>query len=139
METLKIINAADNADILDYFKSKGFNIKKEWRKLKINPKDQDLIMESILIELKSLIESNGIRSHIQSGEISSVCIVKLRVKNPMQNNSKSSGFRTYSLFIADESTAILFDIYPKNGTNRKDNISDTEKNKMQEIVNDFKC
>lgn len=138
MDSMKIISASDNDELLTYFIDKGFNIKNEWKKLGINSKEQSKIMEEILTELKLLINSNGIKKHIQTGNINDVCIVKIRIRNFKQKSGKSSGYRTYSLIISNQNLAILFDIYPKNGSNGKDNISDTEKNKMKQIVNYFK-
>ena len=138
MESMKIISASDNDELLTYFRDKGFNIKSEWKKLGNNDKEQRKIMEEILAELKLLINSNGIKKHIQTGNINDVCIVKIRIRNLKQKSGKSSGYRTYSLIISNQNLAILFDIYPKNGSNGKDNISDTEKNKMKQIVNYFK-
>lgn len=113
MKQFKLIDAAEDDNLLDYFKSKTFNIKRGWKILNITEKEKNEILYSLAEEINVLLSASGnkIQSHIITGSLNDVCILKIRIKNPKTKAGKSSGLRTYTLVIDKGEFAILFDIY----------------------------
>lgn len=88
--------------------------------------------------IRDIQKTGDYRNHfIYMNRDLSICAVKIRICDPRNNKGKSHGLRVFSILGANEEKAIIFHIYPKTGSARKDNISDQEKNNIIAMIDDL--
>lgn len=60
-----------------------------------------------------------------------ILLVKIRIINPQNNKGKASGFRVIAIVNECEEHALIFNLFPKDGARRKDDLTIDEKNKAK--------
>ncbi len=124
-------------DLIEIFNDiSPFNMKRDIRFLDKNriPKDKILLE----IEATLVVKNYSAIYNRQScgANANEIVLVKIRIKNPQNNKGGSSGFRVIAIVNECDDYAFIFNLYPKDGSKRKDNITDNEKHKAKELYNE---
>lgn len=124
--------ADDDSEVLAIFNQYGFNVKKDLKSIHVDEEEKERIRENILDALRDNREVTVI--HRSPNNI--VTVIKMRVAGG-NGRGESSGLRAYLICGIVLGSAVIFHVYPKTGSKRKDNISQKEKNKMCKLADDL--
>lgn len=121
-------------EMKEVFKSKGFDIDKDLKTHGLKKRDVERLEKDLL----SYFDSINTVEPIYSSSDHSLYFVKTRHKNEKANRGKSSGFRIISFGYNDnendKSYFHILHLYSKSGSNRKDNLSQSEQNACRQIL-----
>jgi mRNA-degrading endonuclease RelE of RelBE toxin-antitoxin system len=121
-------------DLIEIFDDiRPFNMNRDMKYLKKKHISSDQVMQEIEAELNNrnydVVYERLFCNHPED----EVVLVKLRIKNPQNHRGESSGFRIIAIVNECENYAIIFNIYFKSGSKRKDDMTLEEKAKAKSL------
>lgn len=125
---LRIIHKQE--DLIDLFEDIGpFNIDKD---IKTHIKKNHLDLKKVLQEIEATCKLKNYKViyedvHCDATKMKKMLLIKTRIANPQNNKGASSGFRVLAIVNECEDYIILIQIYPKDGSGGKDNLTSEEK------------
>lgn len=102
-----------------------FNMKRDLKFLSKNHISLDKVLQEIEAAL-ALKKYDAKYDYDECSDGKYIVLVKTRIINPQNNKGESSGFRVIAIVDECEKVAYVLNIYPKDGSNRKDDISGEE-------------
>ena len=128
----KVAFADDDSEVLAIFDEYGFNVKKDLKNIHVTEEEKERIREGILDALR---DNRGV-TVIHKSPNNIVTVIKMRAAGG-NGRGESGGLRVYLICGILPDSAVIFHIYPKTGSKRKDNISQKEKNKICKLADDL--
>lgn len=121
-------------DLIELFDDiSPFNMKKDIKFLNKQHIDIDKILQDIEATLYTR-NYDVIYERVKCNEDKKETIlVKVRIKNPQNNRGESSGFRIVAIVNECEDFAIVINIFPKTGSERKDDLTQDEESKAKDL------
>ncbi len=121
-------------DLIEIFDDiSPFNMRRDMKYLKKKHISSDQVMQEIEAELNNrnydVVYERSFCNHPED----KVLLVKVRVRNPQNHRGESSGFRIIAIVNECEDYAIIFNIYLKGGSKRKDDLTHEEKAKAKSL------
>lgn len=136
---IKRVAFADESDeVLRVFTSYGFNVKRDLKKLDIEEGEREEIRERTLDTLRDYLNNGNNReaTTLHKSPIGLVSAIKMRSTSG-NHRGKSGGFRIILICGIEPDLAVIFHIYPKAGSGRKDNISQSERNQICKLADEL--
>ncbi len=124
----------EQQDLIELFDDiSPFNMKKDIKFLNKQHIDLDKILQDIEATLYTKnydVVYERIKCDSKTKE---TVLVKVRIKNPQNNRGESSGFRVLAIVNECEDYAIVINLFPKTGSERKDDLTEKEEVKAKEL------
>lgn len=134
----RVAFADESDEVLEIFDQRGFNVKRDLKKIAIAEEKREEIRERVLDTLRNYYNNGNNRevTVIHRSPNNLVSAIKIREKSG-NGRGKSGGLRIYLVCGVEPDLAVIFHVYPKTGSERKDNISEREKRNIGKLADDL--
>ncbi|MFA7157223.1 MAG: hypothetical protein WC123_05990 [Bacilli bacterium] len=125
-------------DLIDIFNDiSPFNMKRDIKYINKKKISIDKILQEI--EAKLISQNYDVEYEKEfCNEINNkIVLVKVRIINPQNNKGESSGFRVVGIVNECDDYAIIFNLFPKDGSKRKDNLTNEELEKAKHLLCEY--
>jgi|AntRauTorckE6833_2_1112554.scaffolds.fasta_scaffold23673_1 hypothetical protein len=137
MEGLVLELIYKHEDLIELFQDiSPFNMKRDIKYLNKNHISLDKVLQEIEATLLSK-NYDAVYESVSCVGKGNFVLIKVRIKNPQNNKGESSGFRVIGVVNECEDHAFIFNLYPKDGANRKDDMTAEEEKKAKDLFKEI--